>query len=266
MELSGKVALVTGSGRGLGYAVAVALAKVGAAVAIHDISEDAPAEFDEFPSLTAAAEALRTHGVPVTSVIGDVSVEETVQDIVHTVEQTLGSISILVNCAGGDIAAKGGKPKPNNALGVPMADVHAILNRNLISTMLLCRAVCPGMIERQAGTVINFASVAAHVGVADGVAYAVAKAGIVEFTRSLAVELRSHGIRVNAISPGPNRTARFLNTRIISDAQMSTGPTLNRYGIPEEVADAVVFFASDASRFVSGQVLRVDGGLACYSA
>ncbi|MDX1934718.1 MAG: SDR family oxidoreductase [Capsulimonadales bacterium] len=254
------MALVTGSGRGLGFAIAQSLARQGAAVALHDVREDAPAEFGEFPSLSASADAIRTFGTPVTYVVGDVADEGTVARITAAVASELGPISILVNCAGGDIALRGGKPKPNNALGVPLEDVQAILNRNLLSVMLVSRAVCPGMIERKTGSVVNIASTAAHLGVADGVAYAVAKAGVVEFTRCLAVELRPHGVRVNAVSPGPTRTARFLNTRPIQSAQMSEGPTLERYGIPSEIGDVVAFLAGDGARFVSGQVLRVDGG------
>jgi NAD(P)-dependent dehydrogenase (short-subunit alcohol dehydrogenase family) len=100
---------------------------------------------------------------------------------------------VLVNNAGGDIALRGGKPKPNNGLGVPMEDVRAIFERNLIGTMIVCRAICPNMAKRGRGSVINIASSAAHFGVDDGVAYAVAKAGIVEWTQCLAVELRQAG-------------------------------------------------------------------------
>jgi NAD(P)-dependent dehydrogenase (short-subunit alcohol dehydrogenase family) len=258
--LAGRVALVTGSGRGLGRAMAEALARQGASVAIHDISDTAPAEFGEAPNLAAVAEQIAAFEVPTTAVLGDVSDEAAVGAMVQQIEAELGPIDILVNCAGGDIAAKGGKPKPNDCLGIPLEDVRALIERNLIGTMLVCRAVCPGMRERQSGSVVNIASTAAHFGVTDGAIYAVAKAGIAEFTRCLAADLRPFGVRVNAISPGPTRSARFLVTRKLDEAKMSEGPTLDRYGLPEEIADAVAFLAGDGSRFVSGQVLRVDGG------
>ena len=263
--LAGQVAFVTGSGRGLGKAIADRLAELGAAVAIHDISQAAPAEFGEFENLDAVAADMTRFGVRTTAVTGNIADEAAVRAMVDQAESTLGPITILINCAGGDIAAKGGKPQPNDALGIPLEDVRALLDRNLIGTMLVCRAVCPGMIERRAGSVINIASVAAHVGVTNGVVYAVAKAGIVEFTRCLAVEFRPHGVRVNAISPGATKTARFLGTRETDPMWMEEGPSLNRYAIPAEIADAVAFLAGDAARFVSGQVLCVDGGHSVYA-
>ncbi|MBV9851337.1 MAG: SDR family oxidoreductase [Armatimonadetes bacterium] len=262
--LTGRTALVTGSGRGLGRTIADRLAALGAAVAVHDISEDAPAEFGEATTLQAVAEEIARHGGRTVAVTGDIANEAAVRTLIGQAEAALGPIGILVNCAGGDIAARGGKPRPNTALGIPLEDVRAILDRNLIGTMLVCRAVCPGMIARRAGSVINIASVAAHIGVADGVAYAVAKAGIVEFTRCLAKDLRPHGVRVNALSPGPTMTARFLATRPTRPEMRDESVPLERYGTPAEVADAVAFLAGDGARFVSGQVLCVDGGMSLY--
>jgi NAD(P)-dependent dehydrogenase (short-subunit alcohol dehydrogenase family) len=161
-NFEGQVALVTGSGRGLGRMIAETLLGGGAAIALHDINEEAPAAFGESPSLTALAASLSERGgAKVTSVIGDISKEEDTKAIVKKVEAALGPISILVNCAGGDIAAKGGKPNPNDALNISLEDAHAVMNRNFIGTMLMCRAVVPGMIQRQKGAVINFGSLTA---------------------------------------------------------------------------------------------------------
>jgi NAD(P)-dependent dehydrogenase (short-subunit alcohol dehydrogenase family) len=264
-HFGGQVALVTGSGRGLGRMIAETLLKGGAHVALHDISEDAPAAFGESPSLTALAAELSARGLgKVTAVIGDISKEADVAALVKTVEDTLGPISILVNCAGGDIAAKGGKPNPNDALNISLEDAHAVMNRNFIGTMLMCRAVVPGMMQRQKGAVINFGSLNGHIGVSPEVVYGCAKAAILHYTRCLALEMRPHGVRVNAVSPGPTTTARFLATRT-TDPAMMDGVSLERYAKPVEIANAVAFLASGQAGFVNGQVLRVDGGMTLFA-
>jgi len=264
-HFGGQVALVTGSGRGLGRMIAETLLRGGAHVALHDISEDAPAAFGESPSLTALAADLSARGPgKVTAVIGDISKEADVAALVKKVEDTLGPISILVNCAGGDIAAKGGKPNPNDALNISLEDAHAVMNRNFIGTMLMCRAVVPGMAARQKGAVINFGSLNGHIGVSPEVVYGCAKAAILHYTRCLALEMRPKGVRVNAVSPGPTTTARFLATRTTDPSKME-GVSLERYAKPQEIADAVAFLASDAAGFVDGQVLRVDGGMTLFA-
>jgi 3-oxoacyl-[acyl-carrier protein] reductase len=264
-HFGGQVALVTGSGRGLGRMIAETLLKGGANVALHDINEEAPAAFGESPSLTALAGELSARGPgKVVAVTGDISKEADVALLVKKVEDTLGPISILVNCAGGDIAAKGGKPNPNDALNISLEDAHAVMNRNFIGTMLMCRAVVPGMAARNAGSVINFGSLNGHVGVSPEVVYGCAKAAILHYTRCLALEMRPKGVRINAVSPGPTTTARFLATRT-TDPSLMEGVSLERYAKPQEIANAVAFLASGAAGFVNGQVLRVDGGMTLFA-
>jgi 3-oxoacyl-[acyl-carrier protein] reductase len=264
-HFGGQVALVTGSGRGLGRMIAETLLKGGANVALHDINEEAPAAFGESASLTALAGELSARGPgKVMAVTGDISKEADVALLVKKVEDTLGPISILVNCAGGDIAAKGGKPNPNDALNISLEDAHAVMNRNFIGTMLMCRAVVPGMAARNAGSVINFGSLNGHVGVSPEVVYGCAKAAILHYTRCLALEMRPKGVRINAVSPGPTTTARFLATRT-TDPSLMEGVSLERYAKPQEIANAVAFLASGAAGFVNGQVLRVDGGMTLFA-
>jgi NAD(P)-dependent dehydrogenase (short-subunit alcohol dehydrogenase family) len=264
-NFSGAVALVTGSGRGLGRMIAETLLAGGAAVALHDINEEAPAAFGESPSLTALAQELSGRGTgKVISVIGDITSEDDIAAMVKKIETALGPISILVNCAGGDIAAKGGKPNPNDALNISLEDAHAVMNRNFIGTMLMCRAVVPGMATRNKGAVINFGSLNGHIGVSPEVIYGCAKAAILHYTRCLALEMKPTGVRVNAVSPGPTTTARFLATRT-TDPGMMEGVSLERYAKPAEIANAVAFLASDQAGFVNGQVLRVDGGMTLFA-
>ena len=131
--------------------------------------------------------------------------------------------------------------------------------------MLVCQAFCPQMKERGSGSVINIASAAAHIGCTPEVVYSTLKAAVVHWTRCLALELKEHGVRVNAVSPGATKTARFQATRTVDPVRMEVGKSLNRYAEPSEIADAVAFLAGPQSRFINGQVLRVDGGFTVFA-
>jgi 3-oxoacyl-[acyl-carrier protein] reductase len=264
--LDGQIAFVTGSGRGLGNAIASTLVALGADIALHDISEMAPAQYGEAATLSDTVTAMvGPHGRGV-GVTGDITDEVAVGQMIERIRSALGEISILVNCAGGDIGAKGQKPNPNGATSFELDDVKAVLHRNLLGTMLMCRAVVPGMAQRRIGSVVNIASVAAHYGADNEVAYACAKAGVVHYTRCLAAEMRESGVRINCISPGPSKTARFLATRAYDPQMMQEGPSLKRYATAGEIADTVAFLVGHGARFISGQVIRVDGAANLFAA
>jgi 3-oxoacyl-[acyl-carrier protein] reductase len=263
--LEGQIALVTGAGRGLGRAFAERLAALGCAVAVHGMREHGPAEYGEGTTLTDTARAIgETHGVRTCRVLGDLTDAAQVEHVVATVEAELGSTEILVHNAGGDIAAQGGRPDPNDAVWVKEADVRAVLERNLLSTILVCQRVARDMMERRRGRILTLSSIAAFQGRGHGVIYATAKAGVVQYTRCLAAQLRPYDVAVNTLAPGDTRTGRFLNTRAVPEERLVEAGTLERIATVDEVARVVEFFAGPLGAFVSGQVLRVDGGTQCW--
>ena len=265
--LAGKVALVTGAGRGLGRAFAERLAAMGADVAIHGMRENGPAEYGEGTTLTAVAdEVAAAHGVRTLRVLGDLTRADEIDRVITETEAGLGPIDILVHNAGGDIAAKGGKPDPNDAVGIAEADVRAVLERNLLSAILTCQAVAKGMMARRSGRIVTLGSIAAFKGRTNGAIYATAKAGVTHYTRCLADQLRPYDVTVNCIAPGDTRTGRFLGTRAVDAVRLVEEGTLDRIATVDEVARVVEVFAGPLGAFVSGQVLRVDGGGQCWPA
>jgi 3-oxoacyl-[acyl-carrier protein] reductase len=263
-ELAGTIAFVTGSGRGLGREMAARLAELGADVAIHDVDWQSPAKYGESPDLGAVAKEMEKFGTRVMAVTGNIGDKNAVLKMKAEIEARLGSVNVLVNCAGGDIGAAGGKPNPNNALDVSLEDIQVLTNNNLIGTMLVCQAFVPPMVKAGGGSVINIASAAAHMGCSPEVVYSTLKAAVVHYTRCLAKELLTEGVRINAVSPGPTKSARFQATRKVDPEKMIVGKSFVRYAEPAEIADAVAFLAGPRSKFINGQVLRVDGGLTLF--
>ena len=265
--LAGKVAWVTGSSRGLGRVIATHLGSLGASLVVHGTSPTSTRAFGEGDSLQSVVDQIAEEsGAQVQMVYGDLTDPATVERLVREIEARYGQIDILVNNAGGDIGAggtmspTGGKPDPNDGVFIPLEDVRAVIDRNLLSCILACKAVAPGMMARKRGWIVNFGSTGGLSGRAEGVIYATAKAAVHEYTRCLAAQLRPYNIPVNCIAPGGTVTPRFLATRQADPARLEATDTLERYADPIETSRAVAFLVSDPGPFISGQVLRVDGG------
>ena len=272
-RLAGKVAWVTGSSRGIGRVVAGHLAALGARVAIHGTTPTSTRAFGEADSLQAVA-AEMAEDVPgeVFAVHGDLTDEATVQDLCRQIRARFGQIDILVNNAGGDIGSQGtmganaGKPAANDAIEVALADIRTVLDRNVMTCLLPCREVAPEMVQRNRGWIVNVGSISGLHGHPGEVIYGMAKAAVHEYTRCLAAQLRPHNVHVNAIAPGEIVTPRFLASRVPDDSRRVEDGTLTRYGWPIEVARTVEFLVTGGSSYISGQVLRVDGGAQLWPA
>jgi 3-oxoacyl-[acyl-carrier protein] reductase len=261
------MAWVTGSSRGLGRVIATHLGQLGASVVVHGTTPTSTRAFGEADSLASVVDAVSAEtDSEVLMVHGDLTDPATVDRIVSEITARFGQIDILVNNAGGDIGTAGtmgpggGKPDPNDAVFIPIEDVRAILDRNLMSCILTCRAVAPAMMERKKGWIVNFGSTGGLRGNGSGAIYGTAKAAVHHYTRALASQLRPFNIPVNCIAPGGTITPRFLATRQADESKLGLSDTLDRYADPIETARAVAFLVSDPGPFVSGQILRVDGG------
>ena len=272
-RLNGKVAWVTGSSRGIGRVVADHLAGLGAKVAVHGTTPYSTRAFNEAESLAqVAADISKSRDAEVIAVHGDLTEPETVQSNYEQIRDELGAVDILINNAGGDIGSTGtsgpnaGKPIVNDALEISLVDVRTILERNLMSCILVCKAAVPSMIERSRGWIVTIGSIAGLTGHRSEVIYGTAKAAVHEYTKCLAAQLRPNGVYANVIAPGEIITARFEASRPTREERKVTSGPLTRYGWPIEVAKAVEFFVTSDSSYVSGQVLRVDGGAQLWPA
>jgi len=243
--LAGRVALVTGGSRGIGRGIALRLARDGAAVAVTYVSQAAAAE-DTVREIEGAGGRAAAFGF-------DVGDAEAVRGGVDAVVERFGRLDVLVNNAG--VAVDG------LVLRYKEADWRRVLDTNLTGVFLCTKAALRTMVRARYGRIVNLTSVVAQMGNAGQAAYAAAKAGVIGFTRSVAREVASRGITVNAVSPGFIDTAM---TAELTDTQRAAYTTLipvGRLGAVDEVAAAVAFLASSDAGYVTGHVLDVNGGL-----
>jgi 3-oxoacyl-[acyl-carrier protein] reductase len=244
-DLTGKIAAVTGGRRGIGRAISETLARRGADVMIGDCTQD--------PGRGTAAEIAQATGQRVLASCVDVSNYESAMEFVeHTVEQ-FGRLDILVNNAG--------ITRDNLIVRISDADWDAVIDVNLKGAFNCCKAVARQMMKQRYGRIVNITSVAGLAGNAGQANYSSSKAGLVGLTKTLAKELGSRNITVNAIAPGFVTTALTdVLPQEFKEAAIKMTP-LGRFGTPEDIARAVAFFVSDDATFITGQVLSVDGGM-----
>jgi len=244
-SLKERVAIVTGGAQGIGAAIVEQLAQAGANVAIVDINEE---------KARATAERIRAHGVETDVFCVDVSSTDGVQEVVGAIVKRFGRVDVLVNNAG--------ITRDGLLLRMSEKDWDLVLSVNLKSIFNFSKAVAKPMIKQKGGSIINISSVVGLMGNAGQVNYSASKAGVIGVTKSLAKELASRNIRVNAVCPGYIQTA--MTDELDEKARTALMQLIpaGRLGTPENVAHAVAFLASDAASYVTGETLRVDGGMA----
>jgi len=270
-DLKGKTAIVTGSGKktGIGYAIAEKLAACGCNIIIADLGK-APAPGESLKSATGeemeviAAELAKTYGIKTLAVAVDITSSDAIGTMVETIKGVFDHIDILCNNAGASFGV------PNTVLSYDEAAWFKTIDVNLFSVFRISRAIIPLMAGKPAA-IINTASRAGKVPPIFNSAYAVAKAGVIMLTKTMAKELGGNGIRVNAICPGQVATdlekwrfgleASFFGTTVEErEKEMCKTIPLGYIGLPGDAADLVAFLASESSRYITGQAINLDGG------
>ena len=246
MDLSNKVAIVTGGGRGIGRAIALKLAEIGAAVVVNDVGEAEPAE-----SVVAEIKAMGGQSL---AILADVSLAEDVTRLVETTVSNYGKVDILVNNAG--------ITRDHLLLRMTDDDWNSVLKVNLNSVFLCTRAVLRHMVKQRWGRIVSIASIVGVVGNPGQANYAATKAGIIGFTRTIAKEVASRGITANAIAPGFIETGMTQQLGENQRQELMKRIPIGYIGSPRDVSEAVAFLASEEARYITGQVLGVDGGMA----
>ena len=249
--MSQRVAFVTGAASGIGKGIALALAEAGFRVAVADLNPDAA---------EATVIEITEQGGDAAAITVDITKTDSVTAAIATTVERLGPVEIVVNCAGWDDFM--------NFVDTTEDFWHRIIELNFLGMLRVTQAVVPGMIERGWGRVINIGSDAGRVGSSLEAVYSGAKGGTIAFTKTLAREVATSGVTANTVCPGPTDTPALRNfanqsgddaDKVISG--MTRAVPMKRLGKPSDVAAAVVFFASDATEYITGQTLSVSGGL-----
>jgi len=245
MKLTGKTAIVTGGARGIGRAIALTLAAAGANIVINYTSSSKAADevVNEAKKLGVSALALKA----------DVSKNEEIENLVKQVLNDFGSIDILVNNAG--------ITRDNLLIRMSEKDFMDVIDINLKGAFICTKHVSKVMIKQRSGKIINIASVVGVMGNAGQSNYSASKAGLIGFTKSIAKEIASRGINVNAVAPGYIQTDMTASLPDKVKEEFINGIPLKRAGLPQDVANAVLFLSSEYSDYITGQVIHIDGGM-----
>ena len=245
LGLRDKVALITGSARGLGRAIAEKLAAEHAKVVISDINEAM--------AISTAGEIAKGYGVEAVAFGHDVSSEGSTKDVVRSVIDRFSRIDILVNNAGITRDAR--------LMMMKLADWDLVVSINLTGAFVCTKLVSKQMLRQSSGSIVNIASVVGLIGNVGQANYSASKAGLIGLTKTTARELAGRGINVNAIAPGFIRSDMTdVLSEQVSQKMLAQIP-MNAYGVPEDVANAVLFLVSDLAKYITGQVVNIDGGM-----
>ena len=245
IDLSGKVALVTGASRGIGAVVAARLAEAGARVGVNYHASSAAA--------TVVVDSIKKAGGEAFLVGGDVSQEDKAEGVIKNLVEHFGGIDILINNAGIN--------KDQLLIRMKPEDFDSVMNVNLRGAFLCTRYAMTHLIRQRSGRVINMSSVVGLSGNPGQANYAAAKAGLVGLTKAVAREVASRNVTVNALAPGYITTAMVDELSEETQAKILERIPMGRCGTPEDVAEAVVFLCSDGASYITGQVLTIDGGM-----